>query len=111
MAVIFEFLGVDSSFTSPEFDQTLYSAEEKRRKTRLGYALLKAAERVRESRVRPYLSRRLMAPINALNALTARPIPAPTLDPSLRSRIADCLRPDVDRLRSFTGKPLETWLR
>jgi hypothetical protein len=110
MRGVFEFLGVDPSFSSPEFDRVLYTAEEKRRKTRVGYALLSLGEKVRESRIRPYLSPKLMAPIHALNARTARSIPRPELDESLRRAIADYLRPDVDRLRSFTGKPLSNWL-
>jgi hypothetical protein len=109
MRTIFAFLGVDPSFSSPEFERVLYKAEERRRKTRLGYALVGAAERVRRSRLRPYLSPMLMRPIKAFNAWTERKISRPELGDSLRAQLADFLRPDVDRLRAFTGKDFADW--
>ena len=109
MRKAFAFLGVDASFTAPEFGVVLYTAEEKRRNTRLGYFLLRIGDRVRHSALRPYLSPKLMAPIRTLNARTARPIPRPELDPSLRSELVDYLRPDVERLRSLTKNPLLDW--
>ena len=111
MRGIFEFLGVDLAFSSNEFEQVLYTAEEKRRKTRLGYALVGVVERARRSRMRPYLSPKLASPIHALNSRLARPIARPELSASLRQELADFLRADVDRLREFTKKPLDTWLR
>jgi hypothetical protein len=109
MRDVFGFLGVDPSFWAPGFEEVLYTAEEKRRKTRLGYVLVGAAESVRRSRLRPYLSPRLMRPIQAFNVRTARPIPKPAIDPQLRAEISALLRPDVDKLRAFTGKALSDW--
>jgi Sulfotransferase domain len=109
MRCIFESLGVDP-FSSPDFEQMLYTAEDRRRKTKLGYALVSLADATRGSRVRPFLSPKLMVPVNALNARFSRPIALPELDPSLRREIAECLRPDVDRLRAFTRRPLSNWL-
>jgi len=106
---IFEFLGVAASFTAPEFAEVHYTAQEKRRSTRLGYVLVSTGERVRRSSLRPYLSPRLMAPIRALNARTGRPIRRPPLDPSLRRELVDFLRPDVERLRTFTNSPFSDW--
>jgi hypothetical protein len=110
MSSVFEFLGVDPSFSSPEFEQVLYTADEKRRKSRLGYSLVALAENIRRSRLRPYLSPKLMQPIRVLNSRASHPITTPVLEGSLRDEIADCLRPDVERLRAFTGKPLSSWL-
>jgi hypothetical protein len=109
MRAVFTFLGVDPAFSSPEFERVLYTAEEKRRKTRLGYALVGLAEAVRRSRLRPYLSPRLMVPVHALNAMTGRPIQRPELDASLLHELVDYLRPDVDNLRALTHKPLAEW--
>ncbi len=109
MRAVFEFLGVDPWFTSPGFEDVLYTAEEKRRNARLGYVLLGVADGVRRSSLRPYLSPRLMAPIRALNGRTARPIPRPELGASLRGELVDYLRPDVERLRAFAGTPLAEW--
>jgi hypothetical protein len=109
MRSVFEFLGVDASFSSPEFGRILYTAEEMRRSTRLSYVLLGAADKVRRSPLRPYLSPKLMAPIRALNTRAARPIPRPELDASLHRELVDYLRPDVDRLRALTKNPLSDW--
>jgi hypothetical protein len=109
MRAVFEFLGVDPSFSSPAFAEVLYTAEEKRRNARLGYVFLTIADKVRRSSLRRYLSPKLMAPIRLLNARTARPIPRPELDPSLRRELVDYLRPDVERLRVFTDNPFPHW--
>jgi Sulfotransferase domain len=109
MRAVFEFLGVDPTFSSPEFEKVLYRAEEKRRTTRFGYALLSLADGVRRSRLRPYVSPKLMTPIRVFNARAARPISSPQLNPVLRAELEHFLRPDVEWLRAFTGKPLVGW--
>jgi hypothetical protein len=108
---VFDFLGVNSSFYSYEFEQVLYRADEKRRKTKLGYVLVRFAETVRSSRLRRYASPKLMLPVHAFNARTSRPIPRPKLDESLHRELVDFLRPDADSLRAFTGKSLANWLQ
>jgi hypothetical protein len=109
MGRIFRFLEVDPSFTSPEFETVLYTAEEKRRKTRAGYALVGLAQRVKHSPLRPFLSPRLMAPVRAFNKRAAKPIARPALADSLRQELVECLRPDVARLRELTGESLSEW--
>lgn len=110
MKTVFGYLGVDTSFSTPEFANILYTGDEKRRKTRIGYALTRTVEQVGRSRIRPYLSPRLAKPVHAFNTLTGRRISRPELTGALRQEIADFLRPDVARLREFTGKPLADWL-
>jgi sulfotransferase family protein len=105
----FRFLGVEESFAAPEWETTHYGGEDLRRKTRIGYGLLRLAEVVRSSPMRRYLPRQLMAPIRAFNALTARRIQRPTMDESLRAELAEYLREDVDKLRRFTGQQFESW--
>lgn len=109
MRAVFEFLGVDPSFSSSAFEEVHYTAEEKRRNARLGYVFLSIAERVRRSPLRPYLSPKLMAPIRTLNARTARPIPRPELDASLHRELVDYLRPEVKRLRALTKRSFSEW--
>jgi hypothetical protein len=106
---VFRFLGVDESFTAPEWQATHYRGQDLRRKTRFGYGLLGLAEVVRSSPLRRYLPRRLMAPVRAFNALTARPIERPGIDESVRAELAEYLREDVDKLRRFTGRQFEKW--
>jgi hypothetical protein len=105
----FRFLGVDENFEAPEWDTLHYPGDDLRRKTRVGYGLLRVAEAVRSSPVRRYLPRQLMTPIRAFNAATARRIERPTIVESLREELADYLREDVDKLRKFTGRALESW--
>jgi hypothetical protein len=109
MRAVFQFLEVDPSFSSPGFGEVLYTAEEKRRNSRLGYVLLSIGDKVKRSSLRPYLSPKLMAPIRRLNARTARPIPCPELGESLHRELVDYLRPDVERLRVLTNNPFSGW--
>jgi hypothetical protein len=106
---IFRFLGVDESFTTPDWKATHYESRDLRRKTWIGYELLHIADAVRSSSLRRYLPRQLMMPIRAFNAVTERKIARPTLDESLRIELSDYLREDIDKLRSFTGRPLGKW--
>jgi hypothetical protein len=103
----FRFLGVDEGFASSEWETTHYAGETLRRKTRLGYGLLRLAETVRESPLRKYLPRQLMTPIQTFNRLTARRIERPTMDPSLRGELAGYLREDVEKLERFVGRRFE----
>jgi hypothetical protein len=105
----FRFLGVDESFTTTDWETTHYAGEELRRKTRVGYGVLRLAEAVRGSAVRRYLPRQLMTPVHAFNALTARRIERPTMDQSLRAELAAYLRVDVDNLERFAGRRFEEW--
>jgi hypothetical protein len=105
----FRFLGVDDSFSSPEWEKLLYTGEQLRRKKRFGYGLLRLSDMVRSSRIRPYLSRRLMTPIHAFNRLTAAPIARPQLSQHVRLELTEYLGSDVRRLREFTGLRFEKW--
>jgi hypothetical protein len=106
---VFRFLGVDGDFSTPAWEATHYESAAMRRKTRVGYGMLRLAEVVRSSPVRRYLPRQLMIPIHTFNSLTSRQIQRPALDQSLRAEITDYLREDVDKLRSFTGQQFEKW--
>jgi sulfotransferase family protein len=105
----FRFLEVDENVTSTEWETTHYEGEALRRKTRVGYGLLRLAETVRASPVRRYLPQQLMTPIHTFNALTARRIERPTIDPSLRAELVEYLREDVEKLERFVGRRFEEW--
>jgi hypothetical protein len=105
----FRFLGVEESFTAGEWETTHYAGESLRRKTRLGYGLLRLAGTIRESPLRRYLPRQLMTPIHMFNRSTARRIERPVMGQSLRAELADYLREDVDRLEQFAGRSFPAW--
>ncbi|MET0564315.1 MAG: sulfotransferase [Gaiellaceae bacterium] len=105
----FRFLGVDEGFASTQWETTHYEGKALRRKTWVGYGLLRVAETVRTSPVRRYLPRQLVTPIHAFNALTARRIERPTIDPALRVELAQYLREDVESLERFTERRFEEW--
>jgi Sulfotransferase domain len=105
----FRFLGVDEGFVTTEWDATHYASETLRRKTYVGYGLLRLADVIRESPLRRYLPRQLMAPVHAFNAMTARRIKRPTMDPRLRAELAAYLRADVEKLEHLAGRRFDDW--
>ena len=105
----FRFLGVEEGFVASEWEATHYAGEALRRKTRVGYGLLRLAEVIRESPLRRYLPRQLMTPVHALNTMTARRIERPTMDPSLRAELAAYLRGDIEKLERLAGRRFDAW--
>jgi hypothetical protein len=106
---VYAFLDVDPDFTSAEHERVLYTAGEKTRKTRVGYALNTLAERTRGTKVRRIVPPALGKAMHAFNDRTGRSIAKPTVSPELRERLVAVLADDVARLREFTGDPLEEW--
>ncbi len=103
---VFSFIGVDPSFSTPEFDALHNRREVKRRLTRLGGWLRRhdVLRRVREP------SRALPDPVRErLKAFITEPIAEPVLEEHLRSEVAAFLQEDADRLRSYTGRPFPHW--
>ena len=95
MRRVFEFLGVDSSFVSADWETEHNTAASHRvpnalhdRLGRLG----KRAARVRGVR----------------NLVTAE-LPRPTLSAEQRRRLEELLRPEAARLRELTGRDFENW--
>jgi hypothetical protein len=107
LTAVFEFLGVDPTFHSPVFEREWNRAEEK-------YALTERGERVWNGLVAPAVGRlpdraRQRARPLARRLLRGRKVSTPAVQPELRERLAELLQPEVDRLRSFTGKQFPTW--
>jgi Sulfotransferase family len=92
---VFEFLGVDPEFISPDWDAEYNVGEEHRVPThaasrlgRLGAAAMRA----------PALRHRL-----------TRPVAKPTLTDDQRARLCEFLAPEVARLRELTGMAFADW--
>jgi hypothetical protein len=109
MQMVFRFLGVDESFSSPNFSRVYFSSELFRLRTRVGRF------------VDRFLGTRQKVPLALLTYPLSRwekcskhwpfstAVAKPVLEPALKHRLADGLKDDVARLREWTGCPFETW--
>ena len=107
MREVFRFIGVDETFSSPEFASELNTRNDRRRVGTLG-------TRVRESRAAD-LYRRLPASVRRPVTQTAhralsRPVQRPTLDDGLRARLVELYEPEIERLAELSGKHIR-WSR
>ncbi len=102
MREVFHFLGVESSFVSPDFGQAQHSSREKRRVTRVGQFARQKLGRHRVQRLRRTL------PIDSL-FYEAQSVPRPILNDRLRHRLEERLVDDVRDLRALTGLAFEQW--
>ena len=107
MARIFAFLGVDPTFSSPEFQRLWEVSAGKDTKFTLAYRLtrrLGGAERWSRlpTRARWLAERAVVGP---QRAATDRP----GISPELRRRLAHLYRPEVEELRRLTGLSLDRW--
>lgn len=105
LGAIFRYLNVDALENSLSFNVVKHETRKKRRKNAAGLALarrLKPAFRRLPTPVRSKLDEILFFPLSA-------PIPRPILSPEQRLRLADYLRPDVERLRCYTRDDFPEW--
>jgi len=94
---VLEFVGLDpSGFKSELIGKRIHASEKKRRPNRLG--LLFWEDQARRRRVRKYLGR-----------LVASPIEKPVWDPETRRRAEEYLRPEVEKIREFSGLEFPEW--
>jgi hypothetical protein len=106
---IFCFLGVAADFDSPALDRVHNPGDVRLRKRGFGYRIDRVVRPLRRrlpgGRVPAWAVRlkRLVA------GLGAAPVERPVLSPELRSRLEEHLRPEMERLRAFTGKPFADW--
>jgi hypothetical protein len=106
MQHIFTFLGVDASFTSPNFARLLNEGRRKRRKTRLGRYLARLPL-IRQMESLPF---RVQSRINeTIFYPFSSPVIRPQMDHEIRQRLIEHLREDVCKLREYTGQKLEGW--
>jgi hypothetical protein len=98
MRRVFEFIGVDPLFQSPGFERQWHRTEEKFTKQRTFYNLLLSRKWMHT------LIRKRWNPL-----LRPRPPAECQLDESLKSRLVDLVRDDVQQLRQLSGLPLAGW--
>lgn len=84
---VFEFLGIDSSFTHPAFHQIFHKSKQKQRLTWLGEAAFKLPAGGRLMKVLPNL--------------LAEDVCQPTVDDELRSQLLEQLRDDIERIEAI----------
>lgn len=109
LRTVFGFIGVDADFWDPAYEVEHYRAEEKTRRTRLGYAITKTSRAVGRTRLRSVLPHSLARAAEKFNTATETPIEPPEVSPELRARLEAALRDDVARLRSRTGMDFAAW--
>lgn len=88
---IFSFLGVAEGFRHESMGARHNTAADRHEATAVGLALERLGVRGR------------------LASRFTREVPRPTISPGLRARLDAVLRPDVERLRSFTGDGFPEW--
>jgi hypothetical protein len=103
---IFEFAGVDSSFTSPEFERMWERTEGKAGLYSLAWPV---AQRTQRRGI--FLPRFLRWPAQRVLRVRVggRKIERPVYDGQLRERMRERLRGEVHELRRLTGVELEGW--
>jgi hypothetical protein len=106
MRSVFEFLGIDPTFTTPAFEEV---HNPRHRKIRLNARGVWLRDRNQLERVRR-ASRVLPTPIRERSKLlVADRVDTPDFDAGLRAELAAYLKDDADRLRQYTGKPFAHW--
>jgi sulfotransferase family protein len=95
MRRVFAFLGVDTGFRSPSWDEEHNIARARRVPTKLGKRL-GARRGVGDT-------------VSLKRRLATREVVTPTLRPDQRERLVAILEPEVARLRALTGLPFDRW--
>jgi hypothetical protein len=102
---VFEFAGVDPSFTHPRFEQVRHSTSRKKRATRLGMRV----QRLSRSRFGRRVPRRAWLALDVALPLS-RPISKPEgIAEALGDEVLEVLHEDAERLRAHTGRDLSHW--
>jgi len=99
---VFGFLGVDSSFYSPQFEEMLNTRESQYRLGAAGARVRRLAARAGGHRAPTGLQR-------GLTRLAGRRIERPVVDDALRRRLEAALAPEAARLREITGMRFSGW--
>ncbi len=103
---IFSFLEVTADFYHPKFDKKIHRSSFKRRKTELGLAFSKRPIPRMIAQFPSYLR----YPIQEVMYYPfSRKVERPRLSPTLREKITNYLKLDVEKLREQTGKDFSMW--
>jgi hypothetical protein len=106
MSEIFEFLGVDPSFSSEKFNSAKNTHAEKRRKNVIGMFLFRLSK-TNLARTFSVDTRRRIGSIAYLPFSTK--IDRPQLAPTLKRQIVEYLLEDIDDLEALTGLDFSEW--
>lgn len=96
VAEVLEYFGMDPDFDHPLIGKRIHQSRRKMRPNRLG--LLFWEDQVRRRRLRKYLP-----------WIVATPIQPPVWRAEHRTRIEEYLRPEVERIREFSGLDFAEW--
>lgn len=106
MKEIFRFLNVDEGYWSAKFHSLWHRSKYKRRKTETGMRLEKTAF----TKFINFLPYELRGAAEKFSYIPfSSKIRKPVLDESLRRKIIDFLKDDIERLREFTRNDLDGW--
>lgn len=100
---IFDFIGVDTSFYTNEFEQERHKSSKKRHKGRFSRYLLESPV---IKQLKGFVPDAVKDPIKRA---TRPEVSRPELSPSLRARLQDHLRPDVKQLQELSGHEFTSW--
>jgi Sulfotransferase domain len=106
LASIFRFLGVDASFQALDHAERHNVAIGSRRPTHAGRQVSQLTEKVIGRRAAQRLRERAPA---ALKSRLQVPVGRPEVSSELRAELEHELRPEVERLRTFTGLAFAGW--
>jgi hypothetical protein len=100
---IFEFLEVDDSFYTSDYEQQKHKTDKKRRKGKLSRFILESPV---IKTLKGYIPDAIKDPIKR----TTRPeVKKPEITPAVKARLQEHLQPDIERLRTFSGLSLNRW--
>lgn len=108
LSEIFEFLGVDSSFTSEEFTRHIGSASEPLRWLPGGDRLF-YGQRGQRLRARMPMRRQIRRGLEVVARRFVSPPDRPEIDPALRKRLVGLFQEDVEDLRTLTKQTFAGW--
>jgi len=95
MRRVFGFVGVDPSFTHPNFGKVYHDSKRKRQPNALG-RLINDIPLLRQARY-------------VLPWVFERPLERPRIEDGLRARIEGWLREDAGKMRAFSGLSFDSW--
>ena len=94
---VFQFIGVRSDFKAPNVEEKFHVSANKLRRSAL------------ERHVKSPLLRRVLRPFLPSRLSDPQPFNRPVLSTGELDRLADALRPDIERFRTLTGMRFANW--
>ena len=108
MHEVLDYLGADSSFTSPKWTEPRNPRDKKRRPHKLVRMLMRKGARP-ERWVAENFPARLQRPVTRWIHATGTVIEPPTVTPEQEAQLIELFREDVARLRDYAGQDFSNW--